>query len=182
MSDAVLVALVTGICTLAASYLAHKVSADREDRRRVTDVSREKAAERVKELYKPLIQILERCSPPDEFDIDSDTLNKVFKLIDDKELLASPDLLYIYWRFYREFYESSGQIDGDLAWKLYGLIRDEYEELKCLLGYGDILKKDDLLKKCSRRIKKFFGDSYRKLRRTRLFRRAKRRYRVLKDK
>lgn len=63
MSEAVWVALVTGGCKLAATYITNKFLNDREDRRRAANVASGKALERIEELYKPLLDMIDLARP-----------------------------------------------------------------------------------------------------------------------
>lgn len=146
MSESVWVALVTGGCTLAATYLVHKWSADREDRQRSVDVSRERALDRIGTLYKPLLKMLDPGPPYDAFYIEPRDCPDIIKHIENNELLASPDLLDILWQFRRDFYEKN-RVNSDLQHELLRLTNREHEQLKAMLGYGKIIDKDGAIKR-----------------------------------
>lgn len=146
MSDAVLVAIVTGGCTLAATYMVHKWSAEREDRRHTVDVSRERALERIEKLYKPLLKMLDPGPPYDEFYIEPRDLPDIIKHIENNEILASPDLIDILWDLRRGYYGQEG-VSSDLQHELLILANREHEHLKVLLGYGKIIEKDGIIRR-----------------------------------
>ena len=123
-----------------------KKSADREDRRRLEEIERQTADERIKKLYDPLLAIITPGPPYDEFYIDHQTQAMIINKIEENERLASPDLLNVYWQFCRAHYDQSGSIDRELEWKIYELVLSEHSRLKKTLGYGRILKKKSIIK------------------------------------
>lgn len=66
---------------------------------------------------------------------------KVINLIKENKLLASPDLLEVYYDFRNNFYEEGRDEEEALDWKMLNVADDEYDKLKLTLGYGKIVKR-----------------------------------------
>ncbi len=172
MSENVLIAFITfcsaiggGIITGIFMTRAAKLTADREDRRRREERDREKADERINNLYEPLLTILTPGPPYDEFYIDHDTWIRIRNLIDENERIASPDLLNIFWKIRRGIHEQPGDIDRELEWGIYEQTSLEYEKLKDIVGYGNILEKESKIKLYYQKIKSSVDDKLSEYRR-----------------
>ena len=150
MSDVFWAALVTGLCTLAAVYITKRSEADRDYRRRLAKMSREKALERINGLYKPLLSMLDPGPPYEGIQIGREDGGRMIDFVDKQELLASPDLLNVIWQFKQGYHSPTGEIPIGLEYKIFEVVSREYDELKALLGYGKILKDVGVIRKAYR--------------------------------
>ncbi len=133
--------LITGLW----SFISTRLSTRKEDQRRHEDLNRSTARERIDKLYEPLARIM-GSSPDGEFYLDDSDRAKIQKLVSTNDIYASPDLLRVYYSFL-DAYRNQAYEMHSIEWHLYCLAVDEYDQLKEILGYGSILRKQSLLKK-----------------------------------
>lgn len=189
MNENVMIALIAAISALGGGIIGGlismwtaKKSADREDKRRREEIERRTAAERIKNLYEPLLSIITPGPPYDEFYLDGQTQQWIIEKIEKNELYASPDLLGVFWELRRVHYDESGNIDRELEWKIYRIASSEHSKLKDIIGYGRILRKETVIKKLYKKLKIKIDEIYRDFRRNRFVKRVRRRQRHEKDK
>ena len=159
MSENVMIALIAGGSAVLGgviggliSMLTAKMSADREDKRRREEIERRTADERLENLYAPLLSALTPGPPYDEFYIDKEHQCRIMDIIEENELHASPDLLEQLWDL-RHAYFGNSKYEKGWDWRLLNLVSSEHSQLKRIIGYGRILKKDSMVKLAIRKLK-----------------------------
>ena len=180
MSENVLIAAIAALSALGGgliggfiSMLTAKYSADRADKRRREEIERKTADKRMNNLYEPLLGIITPGPPYDEFYIDRETQQRIIEKIQKNELYASPALLDIFWDLRRAHY-GEGEFNHDMEWEIFRLVSSEHSELKEMIGYGRILKKNPTIKNVFKKIKSKVEPIYTKIRRKLSFRKARR--------
>lgn len=128
------------------SVLAVKVGKDKESSQRREEVARVAAVERITHLYEPLLKTMDPGPPYDDFYLDRQNCISIIKVIEKNERYASPDLLMLFWRFRISHYDNHNDFDNQTAVELYKLTLSEYEKLKDLLGFGNIVSKKHVFK------------------------------------
>lgn len=188
MSENVLIAIIAACSALSGGVIGGlismwtaKKSADREDRRRREEIERKTADERIKKLYEPLLAIITPGPPYDEYYLDSQTQKWIIEKIEQNERFASPDLLNVFWKIRRAYYEQQGDIDREIEWKILDLVSSEYDKLKAIIGYGRILKKESKIKIIYGKIKSLLDDKLKEFRRKMHIRRIKKRQKKSKE-
>ena len=156
MSENILIALIAGGSALFGgviggliSMMTAKYSADREDKRRKEEAERQKANERLEKLYDPLLQLINPRPPFDEYHLDKEDKKEILFIVGNNEIYASKDLMNIVWSLRYEIYGTANEEYG-LDWNLLRLVQKEHTELKEMLGYGNIIKKDLKVKNLAR--------------------------------
>ncbi|OHB80146.1 MAG: hypothetical protein A2Z25_07090 [Planctomycetes bacterium RBG_16_55_9] len=149
---ALLGSIIGGLVTL----LGAKFTRSAEYRLKKEEILREKADDRIKFLYRPLLKLMSPSPPYDDFYLESEVCKDVINLIEKNELYTSPDLLKLFREFRYAYCNGTGEsnrasnIDSDLYEKAYS----EYEDLKNILGYGLIIKESSASKS---RLKKIWS-------------------------
>ncbi len=181
MSEKIAIALIAGLSALGGGVIGGcisiwtaKYSADREDKRRLKEIEREAARKRIDTLYEPLLNAITPAPPYDEFYIDHDTQKWVITIFEKNERYASPHLLDLFWGL-RSAYFNDGNFDNDMQWDFLRCVSSEYSELKKMIGYGRILKKDSIIKIVYKKIKSKVEPIYTKRRLNILIRKYRRR-------
>jgi hypothetical protein len=170
MDDKVLIAIVSassaiggGLITGFFSMWANKNSADREDRRRTAEVQRQKAEERINDLYAPLLNLMTPNPPYDEFYFEPELQVAIINKIEKNEIYASPELLSVFWDFKYAYYNDSEKIDTELDVKIFRIVDAEHSALKKIIGHGRILRKDSFVAILWKFLKKIFGPLFKKV-------------------
>jgi len=127
------------------SVFAVKVGKDKDSSQRREEVARVAAVERITHLYEPLLKTMDPGPPYDDFYLNRQNCIPIINVIEKNERYASPDLLLLFWRFRLSHYDNYNEFDHKTAGELYTLTLSEYEKLKSLLGFGNILPKKSLL-------------------------------------
>ncbi len=137
------------------TFLGVKVAISAEYRLKKEEVNREKADFRIKNLYKPLLNLMSPPPPYDGLCFESEICKDVVDLVEKNEIYASSDLLKVFWEFRVVYYNGTKSQDGlsNIGFELYDKAYDEYEELKSILGYGPILKRPSILRSSLKKIR-----------------------------
>jgi hypothetical protein len=128
--------IIGGMMTL----LGAKYTIGEEYHLKKEEVRREKADDRIKFLYGPLLKLMSPPPPYDDSYLEPNVCTEVINLIEKNELYASPDLLELFWEFRYVHYNgteesnTTSKIDSDLYKKAFS----DYEDLRDILGYGPI--------------------------------------------
>jgi hypothetical protein len=138
----------------------------REQSRQKREEIRRKAAEnRIDYLYEPLANILRPTAPYEDNELSEEAMDEVLKLIDKHQRYASSDLLNVYWELCYARCHHLVDTTEPLDEKLMRIVDEEYAELKELLGYGVLLKKERPIGIFTNRIKDLFAPVYKKIER-----------------
>lgn len=159
------VILFSNILGCATTLLVVKLTKDIEYRLKKEEVNREKADDRIKNLYGPLIKLMSPQPPYDDLDLNFEKRRDVIKLIEKNEKYASPDLLKSFWEFRVVYYDGTKSQNGlsNIGFELYDKAYHEYEELKSILGYGSILKGPSSIKSAHKKITSLISSIVKKM-------------------